>query len=164
MSTLAPADVYVLLNEFPWRLFVHNFIGIKRTDADPALIAPEDVLYKNGTNYRNTLQSGDMLVISLNGPPGIGTGTATLAPPGVLPTSIDPESEATLVFSDAAAEAGGVPTPPKQTIFCKTLLFFMTQAAPSQADPTPAPVISDRCCTVDAFVGIEDVPTEPDAP
>lgn len=140
----AKRDVIVYLTDFPWSFLVKNFSGtITRTVITD---------FSKTNVYRNTVAGGslpDLLWMSFN----VSGATQKVAPitPIVSPTT--PTMNGVVILDDQTAEAGGIPTPPRNIAYTRVKLFFTTADATTGTAESPVPYF----CWEDEFRGLGDV-------
>lgn len=140
----AKRDVIVYLNDYPWSFLVKNFSGtITRTVITD---------YSKTNVYRNTVANGILpdttwMNFNVSGSP---TKVAPITPI-VSPTT--PTANSVAIMDDQTAEAGGIPTPPRNIAYTRVKLFFTTADATTGTAESPVPYF----CWEDEFRGLGDI-------
>lgn len=137
-----PRDVIVYLNEWPWKMLVKNFNGL-RAQSDPL------TTFSKVTNYRNIFPSGWSSPIT---PVGLDTTGADIVTDGTIPAIL--KTNGLTVPDDATQEAAGVTAAaPRPEKFTRYQLFF---GVPDMSDPADAKT-SPYWCWEDEYRFMGDV-------
>lgn len=129
---VTPRDIYAVLNIYPWKMLVKNFIGTGSASTDLTIFDAK--VYRDGTTPTWPVAISPQ------------TQDTTIVPPGTTPTTVTGVSgPAVQILADDAAHVAPRFTPKKISF-----ITFITK------DAGDVPTGIGYCCRADYLAGIRD--------
>ena len=138
-------DVYVILNIYPYKRLVKQFLNIADDGQSPPAPLISNFEYFKAKTYRNSVPGGSLVI----GPPQ-GSASTKFYPPNTIPNTVTDLSaggspENLYVLDDNLAAVPPLPTPAKGSL----IRFF--------CDGNDDVAVIGYCCMAEYFVMISDV-------